>query len=386
MAAATRCIRSTALTSAIVTSSALLAFGVLPAARATVTFTPLGFLDSNTPTLPTALSANGRVAVGYSQLAPGQGTRAVRWIDGGPIQNLTPTWPSGGASNTAAYGVSADGSVIAGNQQTGNPNVGWLRREGVGFATLPSVGNTTPQTLSDDGLTSIGTDSEGAVAWRSGVRSVIGRPANAASVSPVAITPDGGSFVGSWRDQANQTRGVRWSEATGFVDLGLPASMSENRATGISGDGLRVVGTARTALPQRDSRAWMLESGSYQLLTGPGGAFSTSANEITPDGRVIAGSFSLTSNGNPIPCVWIDGVPLDVQALLLANGANLGGWDLDSLIDVSDDGRTVLGIATRQGSAGSFHSAAWIATIPSPGAAVLLGSGLMLAVARRRSR
>jgi uncharacterized membrane protein len=353
-------------------------------AGASVTFTPLGFLNSDTPTTPTALSADGRVAVGYSQLAPGQGTRAVRWVNGGPIENLTPSWPLGGASNTSAYAVSGNGSVISGNQQNGGPNQGWLRREGTGFSTLPSSGSAFPLTLSDDGLTSFGFDGDGAVAWRSGTRTVIGRPAGATFIAPTGNTPDGSAFVGAWRNQSSQLRGVRWSEATGLVDLGVPAGTLDSQATGISADGSIVVGTARTAPPQFANRAWTLDASGYRFLTGPGGAQTTLAAEMTPDGRVIVGSYSLTNTGNPIPCVWVNGTPIDVQALLLANGANLNGWDLDSIIDVSDDGLTVLGNATRPSGAGNFQSAAWIATIPSPGAPIVVAGAALLASRRRR--
>ena len=61
-------------------------------------------------------------------------------------------------------------------------------------------------------------------------------------------------------------------------------------------------------------------------------------------------------------------------------GVDLDGWSLLSATDVSADGRTIVGFASKQG----FASRGYIVVIPEPGTGVLLLLGLALLVTAER--
>ncbi len=61
-------------------------------------------------------------------------------------------------------------------------------------------------------------------------------------------------------------------------------------------------------------------------------------------------------------------------------GIDLSGLSLSSAYDISSDGRTIVG----RGVNTDGFSEAWIAVIPEPSVAVLLGIGLMSFAASRR--
>ena len=113
-----------------------------------------------------------------------------------------------------------------------------------------------------------------------------------------------------------------------------------------------------------------------RLGTLPGGRGRGDAEGISADGRVIVGN---ADSGGPSlePFVWIESEGMfSLTDWLEADGVDLEGWVLRSALDVSADGRTIVGMGTNPDG----FTEAWIATIPEPWASTLLLVGLSFLV------
>ena len=69
-----------------------------------------------------------------------------------------------------------------------------------------------------------------------------------------------------------------------------------------------------------------------------------------------------------------------LQVILTSLGIDLTGWWLSNATGVSADGLTIAGRGTHNGALEG-----WIAVIPEPSTALLMGLGLVVLGARRRA-
>ena len=178
-------------------------------------FTGVGGLHpTNTSTVAYGLSADGSTVVGHSLDADGK-FQAFRWTMNGGIEGLgflQPTY-SNRSSRVHGGGVSADGSVVAGQSPTTSPTISekpfrWV--EGSGMQLIPDLPGQSYAGFARD------VDDSGTV--------VIGRQASA----------DAGS---------GSSEAFRWSQTGGIEGLGdLPGDRFFSEARGVSGDGDTVVG------------------------------------------------------------------------------------------------------------------------------------------------
>jgi len=170
-----------------------------------------------------------------------------------------------------------------------------------------------------------------------------------------------------------------WTRETGLVPLGRldPADPSSNSiAAALSADGLVVVGRG-------DGHAirWTAGTGFQRLDPKPAEEAALSqAFGVSEDGSVIVGEIGTASGVAAF--VWDEksGIRLLADLLEDEHGADLTGYDLTRALDVSDDGRRIVG--TGRGPDGS---GIWFAVIPEPGTALLLASGLGALGALRRA-
>jgi probable HAF family extracellular repeat protein len=117
----------------------------------------------------------------------------------------------------------------------------------------------------------------------------------------------------------------------------------------------------------------------------PGSFFDSVATGVSADGMVIVGnSTSDRAQGTPYGTeafLWDPEHGMrSVQTLLEQHGLDLAGWLLFDVTDVSADGRTLVGRGTNRDG----NMEAWIAIVPEPGVASLLAWGLLLLALKRR--
>jgi len=304
------------------------------------------------------VSGNGNVVAALSSPSSTMST-ALLWRDG-VLESLPPLFPE--ILLTSVVGASFDGSILVGSTR---------------YDTSPGVGATE------------------AVLWDNGVISPLGDlPGGGFHSEALAVSADGSVVVGRC-DEALFFHNV----ACRWVDRGAPEALLSGgspivdaRATGISDDKTIIVGTV---VINAVWRGFVLQNGVRSLLDQSDQAFRVSA-----DGSVVVGT-SLNHLGDEVASRWVNQGPLEriapleerswardvsadgsvivgqlasgrafrwtevdglqlIEDLLIAEGVDLGSWNLINATGISDDGRTIVGTGSNAGVEG------WIAILPLP--------------------
>jgi probable HAF family extracellular repeat protein len=167
-----------------------------------------------------------------------------------------------------------------------------------------------------------------------------------------------------------------------MVGLGdLPGGIFSSFAWRVSADGSTIVGESTSASGNEAFR-WTSGGGMVGLGDLPGGTFYSVAHDVSGDGSTVVG-YGVHAFGQEA-FVWdaTHGMrELDTVLKDLGLRPALLGWTLRSARAISDDGLAIVGYGWNPN--GDLE--AWLAIIPEPGTASLLGVGLLgLAAGRRR--
>jgi probable HAF family extracellular repeat protein len=288
--------------------------------------------------------------------------------------------------HSGSRALSYDGSVIVGHGQSGWPGAQAFRwtaeTDLVGLGHLPT--NFGPSSIAND------------------------------------VSADGGVVVGESHGMVGREAFI-WTEATGMVGLGhLPGgdgNYHHSKATAISGDGSIIVGTDNST-GYRKAFFWTKDSG----MTAIAPTQETNAKDISADGEVIVGNYfthvksyafywtqeeglislgeipghetrystayATSADGSVIvggcndtfgpysgdeAFIWdeINGMRNIQDMLENECDLDLDGWTLIDARGISADGLTFTGTGINPDG----NTEAWIAIVPEPATALLMGLG-----------
>jgi hypothetical protein len=198
-----------------------------------------------------------------------------------PTQFTLLDWPL--EAHLVPHGISADGSVIAGDDVQSQRAFRWTKAGGLEYLT---EGYGTVADISDDGQTIVGNarDSEGkyqSFLWRQGIAEPIFR-----STPEMFVAADGSAVA---FDFAAGAVSILWTpnEAPQAIGSGTPDYL---RARAVSNDGTLVVGLSdQTAR----ARTWRPGGETAPIPGVPLTVSRSSADALTPDGRFVFGAYQM---------------------------------------------------------------------------------------------
>lgn len=327
---------------------------VPPPARAG-SLTGPGTLGGGAPqSIASGVSADGSVVVGVTTSA--SGTQAFRWTEAGGMVGLGDL--PGGIFYSHSAGVSADGSVVVGmsSSVSGIQAFRWTQAGGMaGLGDLPGGAFSSFATaVSSDGSVIIGSavsaNGDEAFRWTQagGMTGLGDLPGGIFSSSATAVSSDGSVIVGG-SVSASGDEAFRWTQAGGMTGLGdLPGGSFYSLASGVSADGSVVVGRSFSAQGLEAFR-WTQAGGMVGLGDLPGGLFNSYAAAITPDGSVIVGGAASANGDEAFFWTEADGM-VSLNDWLEDSGVDMDGWRLRTANAVSADGRTIVGVGVGSGN------------------------------------
>lgn len=354
----------------------VIGFILTPASASPIpSFQGLGFLPGGNMSQPDGISGDGSTVVGFGTSSNASFAEAFYWTQQTGMIGLGDL--PGGGFVSQAHGTSADGTVIVGGSDPGFPSYEafrWTATDG-----LVGLAGDDPPTeafgVSADGSVVAGIiseiNAEQAFRWteETGIVGIGFLPGGGNFSWAQRVSDDASTIVG-FSDSSNGQRAFRWTEDDGMTDLGTLGAGSE--AYDVSGDGSVIVG-----LSSGQAFRWTEADGMVGLEFAPGG-FTSAAFGVSADGSTIVGGGSF-GPGPGRATIWDEANGMQrLDQMLIDFGLNLDGWTLTRATDVSADGLTIIGTGMNP----SGQSEAWIATVPEPGTLFLIGfAGLLL---RRR--
>lgn len=321
-----------------------------------------------------AVNSDGTVFVGTGVSADGSET--FTWTPSGGFRSFG--LPAGAAASFG-NGVSSDGTYVVGHYtSTTSGNTPFIWSATSGMTTLPRLPGATQATACDvsaDGKVVVGGSSSSSstlsnmepARWDSGVVSAIGDLPGGNVEGVANAVSDSGDVIAGYSISASGLEAFRWSSAGGLQGLGgLPSNSytlhSEAMAVSPSGD--LIVGFSRGDLGFYEASRWANVTDIQSLGRIPPSQYDTTARGICEDGSIVVGE----SNNRAF--IWTANQGMrDLKQVLSGDfGLDLTGWTLLEATDISDDGTTIVGRATRDGVSGYQG---FIAVIPEPHTLVL---------------
>lgn len=186
-----------------------------------------------------AVSADGRIVAGSS------GPFAARWATTVKGRLLAPPTPFNWAM---AFGISGNGRYIVGSSAWSGRAFRWSQSAGFqDLGTLPFAFESIAYAANSDGSVVVGESDQRAFRWsKNGVMQAIGGTGFSAAL---AVNASGAVVVGT-RTANQAAHATIWTPGAGSLDVAtvlfafgaMPEDWSLTQATGVSADGLTIVG------------------------------------------------------------------------------------------------------------------------------------------------
>ena len=163
-----------------------------------------------------------------------------------------------------------------------------------------------------------------------------------------AVSGDGSVIVGTAMTSSGIGQGFRWTAAGGMVLIPLLPGDTGGSAWDVNADGNKITGTSG------NGAAFLWSSGTLTNIGAPISNELAHGRAISGDGNTVAGTAS--SSG---VWTWSSGTPHVVATALSGLGVDLGGWVLSDVVDVSANGKVLVGVGFHNG-----NDEGWIAILP----------------------
>ena len=314
----------------------LLALLSNPSASAAARFYELGSIEGRNYSEPTAISANGRVVVGYGYDNDGI-IHPFRQVRLGKLEAFPVI------TSFLAIGVSADGSVVVANSDTPaayNRAFLWSKKTDIVYLSTDPNLIFSAIGVSGDGRVVFGYLQDLPCLWseKTGLQ-LLDNPFLQGAY-PSGASYNGDVIVSSIPLDTGNVHACRWLRGKP-IEL-LPDLGIESNANGVSSDGRIVVGYARGSDNIYRAARWADDSG-MQLLDSNSTAIFSGANSASADGSRIVGVIGVTTNVESA-FLWTstDGLRNMDQ---LFSSALPRGWRFVTANAISGDGRWIVGTA-----------------------------------------
>ena len=298
-----------------------------------------------------AVSADGR-------WFSGTGNGLFRWsrVTGftnlGSLPRVPPYYWDGGQTT----GISDNGAVVVG-WSSGQP-FRWASNE----MTSLFSGSTDPtaSSTSSNGAVVVGgmVSSLGYEAYRWTAAGAVGLgdlPGGLFSSGASDVSGDGNVVVGTG-ESAEGLRAFRWTAATGMVSLGVVPGEAKSQARSVSQDGSVVVGRG-----DLQAVRWTAAEGMVSLGALEGGTGTSGATGVSADGSKVVGIANIGESDQQA-FLWTAATGMRrLSDVLTEQGVDLEDWQLYFASDISADGKTIVGEASRNGPGVDIG---WILTLP----------------------
>lgn len=328
------------------------------------------------------LSADGSTVL-YTQASSGTGLYLFDIATGQHAPGLSTVQVYG-------YGLSGDGAMVHGNAIDG------LFEYRNGSWSLLGQSDRIPSALSDDGSVEAGRMNGRATRTTGGIFGTTefldDLPGGGTTSSAWDISADGSVLVGVGSSALGK-EAFRW-EAGVTSGLGdLAGGAFDSGAAGVSADGTTVVGTGTTGVGIEAFR-WR-DGGMISLGDLAGGPVFSQAYAVSGDGSLIVGR-DIGAGDRSEAFIWDEAHGMrPLEIVLTELGIDLQFVDLHSALSISSDGRTIMGTGFQPtvldptapgGERSGVGTLVWVAVIPEPSTALLLGLGLSWMAGRRGHR
>ena len=317
----------------------LLALGAVATAQ-NFTFRGIGIPQGATGSSARSIASVGASVVGAAQV--GGGRVPIRWA----WASVSVMSGFAQSSDTAALATSQLGDRVAG--ASGAQAFQWKDALAYLFGS-PAVGATDSRGTAVSiygkvfGWAQVGTR-RSAFAWESGVATDLGGELGNPSSSMVTdCMGSGGVFCGEATGPDGRLQAFRRDSVGNRTDwLGdLPGGDFRSRALGISNGGVFVVGWGLTEGNQ-EAFWWSPVVGMVPLGDLEGGEVASEARAVSQDGTMAVG-VGTTQHG-PEAFVWTPRLGMrNLKQFLELHGAPATGWTLTEANDITSDGRFIAG-------------------------------------------
>lgn len=325
------------------------------------TFTNLGFLQGDVRSEATAVSWDGSVVVGTSMQSDSSfflpGKKAFRW---NALEGMIELGFLQGGTYSEAKDISDDGSIVlGGGDNSSGFRVAFLWSDSTGFTSLSNLSGSTlcvAGGVSGDGTVIVGTCltiNNEAFRWTESTGTIsLGQfgTGSSASSTATAVSSNGETIVGlGWVTQA-----IMWT-SNGIIALVNDVS-AESAAYAVSENGSVVVGYVNDK-----AFRWTQQSGILAINEPTSGISSSIASGVSGDGQRIVG-WGTTSDGDAA-FLWDAVHGMRQLEVLLSSDyvVDITGWKLTHATAISGDGRTIVGYGTNPGG----QTEGWVLQLPN---------------------